>query len=171
MLMDSKTNPKVLIITDKGDWITAVVFSLFLVAFPIAIWAVWHQPRDLAPLYFVVPFTLFFLLTVPFLLRAVFGARTNRFSFNYKTKKFKLMRKGLFFQETIEEPLAAINRLILVTSDNDGYYYKLLLELSDGQRLKLAQGSWEPSIREIAEVHQDWLNKAGYSVPIIEEAS
>lgn len=114
---------------------------IFLIAFPIALFAIWDEPRSIAPWEFLVPFALLFLACVPFMLNRVLAAHTRMTCVDSINGVIHAKRWRPFSSE-VEEVLAAeVERIVFVTTDNDGYWYKALLALRSGDQMVFSQGN------------------------------
>lgn len=137
-----------LMFKDDKDWLEAGLCMVFLIVFPVAILALLREPRDVAPLYFVVPFGLIFAACVPFLVRRVRSARSRRISFAPASGSLEIVERTPFHRHSRTVGADDIARLEFETADNDGFWYTASVVLGDGTSIAFAQGTNRPYVRE-----------------------
>lgn len=132
---------------DQGDWLDAIMALVFVVIFSACISALWLESRDLVPLSIILPFTAFFLLAMPFLMKQFLVARTREFRVNCESEEIILVIKRPF-QNSIERiPLKSVSKLIFQTTNNDGDWHQAKIEFCSKRRLSFAQGGHEQTVR------------------------
>ena len=146
--MKPQNDPDSVVFHDGKDWLEAGLCMIFLIVFPVAILAMLREPRDVAPLYFVVPFGLIFAACVPFLVRRVRLARSRRISFAPASGSLEIVERTPFRQDRRTVDADEIARLEFLTTDNDGYWYTASIVLGDGTSIAFAQGNHRPHVRE-----------------------
>jgi len=132
---------------DRGDWSSAIVSLIFLIGFPIGIAAMWREPRDVAPLVYLVPFTAIFALGIPYLWKPLSTARTRELRVDTRTGEIIFLSQRPLQRQTERIAAASVRRLVFETHDNDGYWHCAMLELTDARRIQFCQGSHKASVQ------------------------
>jgi len=155
---------------DRGDWLAALVPFIFLIIFPIAIITAWNAPRDKAPLYFLIPFTLVFALMVPFLVRQVKGARTRRIAIDAPGRAIVLTTVQPFIGARSRSiAMEDVRRVLFETADSDGgFFYRGLLDLGAGDQITFTQGNHHAGVRAGAERMLTALRQVQPALEIVE---
>jgi hypothetical protein len=142
-----QTGDEPTVFVDKGDWPAAAVCLVLLVIHTVGLAILWQEPRDVAPLYFLIPFTGVFLIATPFLIKQVLVARTRRVELCPGERQFVITERSLFTKRVRHESLDHMVAVVFETTDNDGYWYRGLVELRPGEKITFVQGSYRPAIR------------------------
>jgi hypothetical protein len=154
---------------DRGDWPGAILCSIFLIIFPVAIIALWTAPRDEVPLYFLVPFTLVFALAVPFLAREVISARTRRIAIDAPGRAIVLTTVQPFNGARSRNiAMKDVSRVMFETTDHDGFYYRGLLDLGADDQITFTQGNHHTTVRAEAERMITALRQVQPALEIVE---
>lgn len=154
---------------DRGYWPGAIIYCSFLFIFPAAIIAAWTTPRDDVPLYVLVPFVLVFALTVPFLVRKVMGARTRRIAIDAPGRAIVLTTVQPFNGARSRSiAVEDVRRVLFETSDNDGFFYRGLLDLGAGDQITFTQGNHHAGVRAQAERMITALRQVQPALEIVE---
>ncbi len=155
---------------DRCDWPAALVPFIFLIIFPIAIITAWNAPRDKAPLYFVIPFTLVFALMVPFLVRQLMGARTRRIAIDAPGRTIVLTTVQLLNRAKSRRiAMEDVRRVLFETADTDGgFFYRGLLDLGAADQIVFTQGSARDGVRAEAERMITALRQVQPALEIVE---
>jgi hypothetical protein len=154
---------------DRGDWPGAIVCSIFLIIFPIAIIALWNTPSDEAPLYFLAPFTLVFVLGVSFLVRQVMGARTRRIAIDAPGRAIVLTTVQPFNGAKLRSiAMEDVRRVLFETTDYDGFFYRGLLDLGAADQITFTQGNHHAAVRAEAERMITALRQVQPALEIVE---
>lgn len=132
---------------DRGDWPQAFVCLTFLIVFPVAIVAMWNEPREVAPLKYLVPFAALFALGLPFLLKQVVSARTRELLVDSQKGQITLLTWYPYQKSTEVFRPHLVNKLVFETTVDDGYWYCAKLVLRNSRKIVFAQGSHEPHVR------------------------
>jgi hypothetical protein len=154
---------------DRADWASAWLAAVFLVVFPIAIFKIWQEPREVAPLIYIVPFTAIFVSVVPYLLKLVLKAQTRQFQINPDSNQLDISVTSLLRRDFEQVPALNVQSLTFETTDNDGFWYSAEIRLNDGRSLCFAQGSYEPGVRNDLARMQEQLSSIRPDIRVIEK--
>ena len=154
---------------DRGDWPGAILCSIFLIIFPIGVIAFWTAPRDVVPLYVRIPFTLVFALAVPFLTRTVISARTRLIEIDAPGRAIVLTTVQPFNgAESRSIAMEDVSRVMFETTDNDGFFYRGLLDLGADDQITFTQGNDHATVRAEAERMITVLQQVQPALEIVE---
>lgn len=137
---------------DRSAWLGAIFCSILLIFFPIMIIHAWNAPENKPPLYFLVPFTLIFALMVPRLVWGVMGARTRRIAIDAPGRAIVLTTVQPFKgAQSRSIAMEDVRRVLFETTDNDGFFYRGLLDLGAADQIVFTQGNHDAAVRAKAE--------------------
>lgn len=128
-------------------WVTWVVLGFFLLALPLAIWAMWTG-RAPVPHWFSLLFTALFLLALPFLLSEIGRARLVTALLDAASGDVRVVTRGVFRHSTLRRHFSDIDRLELRTASGDDDFHTLLLVFRDGNEVELAHGNRREGMEE-----------------------
>lgn len=154
---------------DQGDWPEALMcLVLGAVSLPLVGW-LWTLPASDVPRVFLVPFTAVFLISLPFLVRSVSGARTRTLSVDTATGAMTLEHRRMFAKTT--ETFTAIEAAQIVhdVRDDDGVWTKSVLHLVGGREVIFAQGGSPEETRSAADRLAAALGLFRTEVPVVED--
>ena len=136
---------------DGRDWLEAALCLVFIALFPPLLVHLWTAPRETVPGWIAIAFTAAFLGAAPALIRSVLDARTRRVTVDARAGTVSVAAKGILNTGLTERALAAVTRIEIRTTDNDGEWHRAVVLFDEGDPLCIAQGSWKPEVRETAE--------------------
>lgn len=155
---------------DRADWLSAALYAFFLALFPIVLWMIWNEPRQAIPLYIALPFTLLFVACVPFLWRGITRAQSTTITFDSTSGTLVVRRWQPF--NIGEEALdaRAVKAVIFEESDNDGYWYRGLIDCGAEEPIVFVQGSHLRTVRDETEQLTNLLRQHAKELRIIDRS-
>lgn len=160
-----------IIFRDGKDWPEAAIFLVFLIAFPFAMVALWRLGSEVVPVYFALPFTLVFLVAVPFMAGRLRAARTRQISFVPAIGVLHVIESRPGRRDHTRADAGEVDRIEFNTTDNDGFWYTASLVLRDGRSFGFAQGNWRPDVSEKYERFAASLRQANPDIRLVETNS
>lgn len=132
-----------------------IFYTFLLLPFIPAIYLLWQEPRDSAPLYFVLPFTLMFIISAPLIIREAVKMKIVTLEINRTIEEVKITKGALYKKSHKTYTLSEIKKIEVECSDNDGEFFNVNMLFDDGNRLPILHGSYRAGVfNQIDEINQ-----------------
>ncbi|MDZ7588840.1 MAG: hypothetical protein U5J78_06805 [Parasphingorhabdus sp.] len=174
--MGSQQDGDRMVITNNHAGCLWLFYAVLLIPFFIAVPYLWLAPRDKAPLMFIVPFTLIFVLALPFVVRHILHLEYIRMTLDRRPRAdsgglIMIQTRGIFTRRNIVKPLDQIWRMEMEVSDNDGYFYSVDLAFRDGTKIALTQGSHKAGVLQECDNLREFLHRDIPELQMVERAA
>lgn len=145
-----------------------IFYSFMIIPFFSGIYLLWQEPSDTVPLYFVLPFTIVFLIAVPIMLKEAIKMRIVTLEMDRTLGQICISKSALFSKEKELRKINEIDFIQVECSDNDGEFFNVKMHFKDNVVVPILHGNHRASIfGQIKEIN-DFLEVRFPKVPIQE---
>jgi len=145
-----------------------IFMSVLMVPFIPAIYFLWNEPRDIVPLYFVLPFTLIFLVAAPLMLREAAKMRIVTVEINRTLGEVKITKSAFFSRNRSVHAIRDIACIDIECSDNDGEFFDVKMVLKNDEKFPILHGNYKPGIIDKIEEITEFLAVRDYNIAVRE---
>lgn len=143
-------------------------YTFLFLPFVVGIYLLWQEPRETAPLYFVLPFTLVFLATAPILIWQAMKMRIVTVEIDRTLGTAKITKSAIFSKTYDSRKLDEINAIHVECSDNDGEFFNVTLRFKDDDELPIIHGSSRTGVYDEITRIAEFLSVRYSGIPVTE---
>ena len=134
-----------------------IFYTVLIVPFIFGIYLLWQEPRDVAPLYFVLPFTVLFLFAAPILIKQAVKMKIVTLEIDRTLGHIKISKSALFSKKKELRKINEIDFIKVECSDNDGEFFNVNMHFKDSAIRPILHGNHRVSIFGQIEDINDFL--------------
>jgi len=142
--------------------------SVLMLPFIPAIYFLWNEPRDIVPLYFVLPFTLIFVVAAPIMLRELAKMCIVTVEINRTIGEVKITQSAFFVRNQLVYAIRDIVCIEIECSDNDGEFFDVKMVLKNDQKFPILHGNYKPGITDKIEKITEFLAVRSHTILVKE---